>query len=176
MEGMYHKENYLDNPSELLTYLKENIAWDDRMKARKTASYGVAYNYSEISYPFQEFPDELETVRRSIEEILGFCPNNCLLNYYLTGDSTMGYHSDQVDILEEGTGVAILSLGASRVLRFRSITNKEIKHDVVLHHGSLFYMENEIQERWQHAIPKSDSKQARISLTFRKIRDDENWN
>lgn len=39
----------------------------------------------------------------------------------MDGTSSMGYHSDQTDNLEKNTGIAIISLGAERILRFRKI-------------------------------------------------------
>jgi len=62
-----------------------------------------------------------------------------------------------------------VSLGDTRVLRFRRISDKEDKIDYALPSGSLIYMNQEVQALWQHAIPKSQSDQARMSLTFRKI-------
>ena len=79
----------------------------------------------------------------------------------------MGYHSDQTDILVPGTGIAIVSLGETRILRFRNIADSEQTVDYSLTAGSLIYMNQEIQQEWQHAIPKSDTEQGRMSLTFR---------
>ena len=170
INGITYIEDFLDNPSDLFDHLRANVDWDERMFARKTASFGKAYNYSQISYPYQEFPDDINKIILGIEDALGFRPNNCLINYYLDGNSKMGYHSDQTDILEDGTGVAIVSIGATRTLRFRNIDNKEEKYDFDLPSGSLIYMTNEVQDEWQHAIPKSDTEDGRMSLTFRKMR------
>lgn len=112
------------------------MAWDEWMWARKTASFGNAYNYSQISYPYQEFTPELKSIIELISDALGFEPNNCLINYYLDGKSKMGFHSDQTDILYPGTGVAIVSIGETRTLRFRNIKNKEQIHDFALPSGS----------------------------------------
>ncbi|WP_299437741.1 alpha-ketoglutarate-dependent dioxygenase AlkB [uncultured Aquimarina sp.] len=169
MEGITYIESFIDNPSTLFQVLKDSIEWDDRMTARKTASFGKAYNYSQISYPYQEFTDELKTIVRLIDKALFFEPNNCLLNYYLDGKSSMGFHSDQTDILSKGTGVAIVSIGETRTLRFRNIKNREFRKDYKLTSGSLIYMTNELQDEWQHAIPKSDTDKGRMSLTFRKM-------
>lgn len=94
MEGITYIEDFLDNPNDLFELLRSKVAWDDSMKARKTASYGKAYNYSQIEYPYQEFLPELITIISNLKPIIGFEPNNCLLNYYLDGKSKMGYHSD----------------------------------------------------------------------------------
>lgn len=170
MNGITYIDSFIENPAALFATLKDGVDWDERMVARKTASFGVAYNYSQMSYPFQAFIPELHAIVGSIGESLGFTPNNCLINYYLNGKSKMGFHSDQTDILEAGTGVAIVSVGETRTLRFRNIADKNIIEDYALPSGSLIYMTNEVQEEWQHSIPKSDTDNGRMSLTFRKIK------
>jgi len=167
--GITFIENFIDNPDELFELLLDKVQWDERMVARKTASFGKAYNYSQMSYPFQAFLPELEQINNKINLTIGFAPNNCLINYYLDGKSKMGYHSDQIDILEKGTGVAILSIGETRSLKFRKILNPEEVLSYELQPGSLIYMTQEVQAIWQHAIPKADTEKGRISLTFRKI-------
>jgi len=170
MNGITYIENFIGSPSKLFDFLKDNVEWDERMSARKTASYGKAYNYSQISYPFQEFTPELKEIVELINSKVGFEPNNCLINYYLDGKSKMGFHSDQTDILFDGTGVGIVSIGEPRILRFRNIENREVTKDFELPSGSFIYMTNEIQDEWQHSIPKSDTENGRMSLTFRKMK------
>lgn len=170
MNGITFIESFIDNPTELFRELKNNVDWDERMSARKTASFGNAYNYSQISYPFQEFTPELNKIIESINKTLEFKPNNCLINYYMNGKSKMGFHSDQTDILYENTGVGIVSIGETRVLRFRNIADRELIKDFELPSGSFIYMTNEIQDEWQHSIPKSDTENGRMSLTFRKMK------
>ena len=82
----------------------------------------------------------------------------------------MGFHSDQTDILVENTGIAIISLGETRILRFKNIENNELIKDFELPSGSLIYMTQEVQKLWLHAIPKSNTENGRMSLTFRKIK------
>lgn len=150
-----------------MSYLIENINWDNRMSSRKTASFGKSYNYSQIEYAENTFDYNLELIRKAISKVVGFEPNNCLVNYYLDGKSKMGFHSDQTDILCDSTGVVIISLGDVRTFRFRNIENKEVFKDYILNPGSLFYMSSEIQNEWQHSVLKGKSE--RISLTFRKL-------
>lgn len=170
MDGITYIDRFISHSDELFKYLKDNVNWDERMAARKTASFGKAYNYSQISYPFQEFPNELLSILDHIEKTLNFRPNNYLINYYLDGKSRMGFHSDQTDILFEETGVAILSIGETRTLRFRNSIDKDLIHDFKLPSGSLIYMTQQVQHKWQHAIPKSNTENGRMSLTFRKIK------
>ena len=169
MVGITYIPEFVLNPAAIFDELESSISWDERMTARKTASYGVAYNYSQMSYPFNPLLPVLKQLCLDIEKQIGFEPNNCLINYYLDGKSKMGFHTDQVDILEQNTGVAIISLGQPRILRFRKIENKEDIVDFTLSSGSLLYMTQAVQAEWEHAIPKADTNLGRMSLTFRKI-------
>lgn len=171
MEGIIFKENFIVNPTELYINLVENVNWDESMTARKTASYGVAYNYSQMSYPFQDFLPSLNQIVKDITPIIGFEPNNCILNYYLDGNSKMGYHSDQIDILDSDSGIAIISVGETRTLKFRNIVNKELFESYNLNSGSLIYMTQNVQNIWQHAIPQSNTENGRISITLRKMKE-----
>ncbi len=169
MEGIIHIESFIDKHEDLFALLVANVKWDERMTARKTASFGKAYNYSQIEYPYQPFLPELEHINLQLKPVIGFKPNNCLINYYLDGKSKMGYHSDQTDILETGTGIAIVSLGETRELKFRNIQHPDQLLSYGLVSGSLIYMTQQIQNDWQHSIPKSETENGRISLTFRQL-------
>lgn len=170
MKGVLYTEHFLKEPEALYILLEKETEWDTRMRARYTASYGHAYNYSQMEYPYRPLPDYLQKLAEQMEPLLGFMPNNCLINLYRDGKSKMGFHSDQTDILEPDTGIAIVSLGETRVLRFRSIASPEEIHDYNLPAGSLLYMTQELQSAWQHAIPETTTEKGRMSLTFRCIR------
>ncbi|OLU20638.1 alpha-ketoglutarate-dependent dioxygenase AlkB [Pseudomonas sp. PA1(2017)] len=166
---IYLKSKFISYPRELFTFLRDSITWDERMRARKTASFGVSYNYSQISYEQVKMLPELESICELIELELGFRPNNCLLNYYLDENSSMGFHSDSSEELAKGTGVAIVSLGAVREIAYRSKLEPVVEFFCPLESGSLLYMSQEMQELWLHAIPKVGASGERISLTFRQI-------
>jgi alkylated DNA repair dioxygenase AlkB len=170
MDGITYIENFIDNPTELFNILTTTVKWDERMTARKTASFGNAYNYSQIDYPYQDFLPELKVIIEKLKPVIGFEPNNCLINFYMDGKSKMGYHSDQTDILETDTGIAIVSIGEPRNLKFRNIENPDQFLNYEMTAGSLVYMTQEIQTKWQHSIPKSDTENGRISLTFRQMK------
>lgn len=154
----------------LFTGVRDGTEWDARMRARLTASFGQPYNYSGISYPPNVWPPALAEVVDALERRLGFRPNNCLANYYPTGEATMGFHADSVSELTPATGVAIVSLGAERVLRFRQIADRSILCDFPLPSGSLLYMPATVQAEWKHAVPAQPECGPRISLTFRCLK------
>lgn len=155
--------------SNLFEVLSQQIEWDERMKARRTACFGQTYDDSGVDYKVVPMHHLLQPLCDRIEETLGFRPTNCLLNYYETGRSTMGFHSDATYNLAEETGVAILSIGAERTLTFRAKADHTQIVNYLLPHGSLFYMSQQTQDGWTHAVKKSDTDDARISLTFRHI-------
>ncbi len=163
--------DFIEAAKDLFAMLKASVVWDERMRARKTASFGVAYQYSQITYEEAPMPAPLAAICQRIAATLGFLPNNCLLNFYPDGNASMGFHSDAVDQLVPGTGVAIVSLGSVRDIIYRNKVDKQIEYAYPLGDGSLLYMSDLVQQEWLHAIPKADGAGERISLTFRSMRD-----
>lgn len=153
----------------LLSQLTDSVDWDNSIKARKTACYGETYDESGVDYEVQPMLDLLKPLCDRILTTLNFEPTNCLLNYYSDGKSTMGFHSDTTSNLEDETGIVIISLGAEREITFRNKDDYDLRHTFLLPHGSLFYMTQETQDYWSHAIKKSPVNDPRISLTFRRI-------
>jgi len=82
----------------------------------------------------------------------------------------MGFHSDQTDILEDDTGIVIISLGETRVLKFRNIADPAQTESYELPSGSLICMSQDVQSLWQHSVPKADTDRGRMSLTFRRLK------
>ena len=163
------RTQFVGAAGELFALLQSRVVWDERLRARKTASFGESYDYSGMTYPKVAMPAELEPVCGSIQSALGFLPNNCLLNYYPDGQSSMGFHSDDTEELADGTGVAIVSLGAERGIVFRNKQDRLNEVSYGLPSGSLLYMPRELQFEWLHAIPKAPDAGPRISLTFRLL-------
>lgn len=163
--------NFVSNHNSLLEQTMNTCDWDKSMNARWTASFGIPYEYNGMEYPVKPFPDFMLSMISEISNtIRGLEPNNCLVNLYHDGDSSMGFHSDNLEQLVEGTGVAIISLGSTRTLRYKNKTYKDNVHDYELKAGSLVYMDDDVQAEWLHAIPKCDTTEPRISLTFRQLK------
>lgn len=160
-------QNFVPNHQDLMRALVEQVNWDNRMKARMTASFGKAYNYSGISYLEQDMLPCLLDITDSLCATFGHRPTNCLINYYLDGNSSLGFHSDMVDHLEQDSGISIISLGSTRVIVFRSTRERERSVEFTLEGGSLLQMDQETQIYWMHSIPKQPITGERMSLTFR---------
>jgi len=165
-------DEFIPNHLDLFTDLKTSVNWDKRMVARHTASFGEPYNYSQMSYPAVPMHSLLQPLVEMLHQRLHICFNNCLLNYYQSGNSTMGFHSDDTSQLEPGTGVAIISLGAARKITYRHKDNHDIRSSFLLTSGSLLYMDSVVQAEWMHGIRKQPNTDSRISLTWRAFTKD----
>jgi alkylated DNA repair dioxygenase AlkB len=155
--------------TKLYQQLCDQIDWDERISARKTACYGLAYNYSGLVYEDQPMHDLLVPICEQLATTLGFKPNSCLINFYEDGRAKMGFHSDEIDNLEAGTEIIIISLGVERKLSFRSKADYEDRRYYLLPHGSMLHMSQRTQEHWSHAIKRATVTAGRISLTLRRI-------
>ena len=167
----FFRPGFVAGSQELFDRLAAEVAWDDRIRTRRVASFGVPYNYSGTIWPETPIPAPLVPVLAAVAGAVGYEPNNCLANYYPTGDSTMGYHADSVAELEPCTGISIVSLGAARAISFRRDADRSKVHELLLEGGSLLHMTAAMQSAWRHAVLRAESVSAgRISLTFRRIK------
>jgi alkylated DNA repair dioxygenase AlkB len=164
-------DGFLKKQGELFRALVETVPWDETMTARKTASFGVPYNYVQMVYAAAPMHPLLVGVADRLFDHLGIRFNNCLLNYYETGHNRMGFHADDTTGLVPGTGVAIVSVGSPRAITFRYREDPERRHKFTLQPGSLLYMQSAVQEEWFHAINRQKGVGPRISLTWRLFKD-----
>lgn len=167
--ALWIEEGFWPEHEALFERLMREVSWEHSMAARRTASFGVPYDYAQMSYPEKPMHPALAPVQDALEARLGFRFNNCLLNHYPDERSKMGFHADETKDLVPGTGVAIVSVGAERKISFRD-RNKERHRSYVLPPGSLLYMEPEVQDEWVHAIKRRRRPAGpRVSLTWRSF-------
>ncbi|MFE1440508.1 alpha-ketoglutarate-dependent dioxygenase AlkB [Streptomyces sp. NPDC058739] len=161
----YHADA-LPDPDADLAFMLAEVTWDERMRARRTASFGLPYNYSGQQYDTAPMPPQIAAIGARAGAHAGHPFNNCLANLYDNGDSTMGFHQDSYDGLVSGSTIAIVSLGATRRLAFRSL-DRAHREELALEHGSLLLMTAVTQRGWTHSVPRDRSAGRRVSLTFR---------
>lgn len=161
---------FIEDAEQLFERARSEVPWTEQMVSRKTASMGLPYIYKGATYPVCAWLPVIEAVRQQVAAAVGFMPTNCLMNYYPTGRHSLGWHSDDVEILQPGTGIAIVSLGVARPLRLRRHGEAGyIYESMMLEPGSLLYMTPQMQAVWQHSLRRADTPRGRISLTFRQI-------
>ncbi len=141
---------------------------------RLTALYannGKEYSYSNITMKPHPFSNDLLELKRNVEKMASIEFSTCLLNLYRDGKDSNGWHSDDEKELGSNPIIASVSLGAERFFHLRHKLEKNLKHKIMLEHGSLLVMKGATQHFWQHQIPKTAKKIGeRINLTFRVIR------
>lgn len=164
---------------EYLELLTESLNWERRKDAPRseywTSTLGKPYTYGrgagQRTYYSQPTYWPIERVKDILEERLGFRYEGCFLNMYKDGHDHLGWHSDDDPGINHARPIAVVSLGASRVLSMRSRNGAD--HDAVpLHTGSLLLMGAGMQQDWQHKITRGDREGLgpRISLTFRSLK------
>ncbi len=163
-----------------LQCLKRECKWNqDKIKLfgkmllqpRLSAWYGEAdYSYSGLTMLAQPWSATLMELKMLAEMSTGAAYNSVLLNLYRGGQDSMGWHSDDEKELGPEPSIASISLGEPRVFHFRHRKDKNLKHKILLEHGSLLFMSGSTQTYWHHQLPKTRKNIGeRINLTFRFI-------
>ena len=117
--------------------------------------------------------DDLLEIKMAIEPLANSKFNSVLINYYRDGKDRVAWHSDDEKELGKNPVIASVSLGAERKFKMRHKKYKEnnLKHEIMLNHGSLLIMSGTTQHYWMHEIPRTAKPIGpRINLTFRVIR------
>jgi alkylated DNA repair dioxygenase AlkB len=138
---------------------------------REIAWFGThAYRYSRITHPAAPMPAVIAALSARVAEATGQPYNGVLLNRYRHGRDSMGWHADDDYDAGPHSGVASVSLGATRRFRLRTRGEPRQSLGVDLTDGSLLFMAPGTQQRWQHAITRTARPVGiRINLTFRHL-------
>ncbi|MHB1739174.1 MAG: alpha-ketoglutarate-dependent dioxygenase AlkB family protein [Actinomycetes bacterium] len=176
-----HVPGWLPDPDQALTAVLAELAWvqepvvmfgQPSRAPRLTAVAGEwmtpASRYRTPCSPAPWTPSTAR-IRDAVAAMLpGWDPNGLIANWYRDGQDSIGWHADDEPRLGRNPVVASVSLGASRVFRFRRGTSGPTVVTVPLGHGDLCIMGGATQTEFQHAIHKTRSDPgARVSLTFR---------
>lgn len=165
----------------LLRSLKAELTWRQEtirlfgkpvLIPRMQAWYGdkeAYYKYSGLPLIPLPWTHTLKSIKFDLENILSVSFNSVLANLYRDGQDSMGWHSDNEKQLADKPIIASLSLGQSRKFLIKHKSSGE-KIDLILQSGSLLIMHGNLQQHWQHSIPKTKKIIGnRINLTFRTI-------
>jgi len=134
------------------------------------------YRLSEGNLP----PALVEAARRTIEAT-GAPFNRAGLNLYRDGRDSVAPHNDHLYEIVAGYPIALISLGATRLMTIRSKTKPPLDSardrrrllDLDLEEGSLLLMSYETQFHYDHGVPKTRASVGpRISVALR-VRPDE---
>ena len=179
----YHRDFMIqDEAKRLLQILRTELLWreDDIKMFGKTykiprlqAWYGdpkAHYKYSGIDLPLNPWDETLYSIKTKIENLTGDSYNSVLANWYRDGQDSNGWHADDEKELGKNPIIASVSLGSERVFQMKHRTEKSLRKNILLEHGSLLIMRDQTQHFWLHQIAKSKKVTGdRINLTFRKV-------
>ena len=182
-EDWIYVERFFQPAESLLFFnaLKQELNWKQESitlfgktypEPRLTAWYalnGEGYSYSNKMNIPDSFTPVLKELLHAVSEFTGDSFNSVLANCYRNGNDRMGWHSDNEPELGINPSIVSLSFGAGRDFLFRPLHGGETQ-SVLLASGSLFWMKNQFQSRYKHALPaRKRIREERINLTFRKI-------
>lgn len=140
---------------------------------RLTALYGnlgKPYSYSGITMHPIAWSPLVWLLKEEVETIAQHSFTSVLLNLYRNEKDSNGWHADNEKELGRDPIIASISLGETRKFQIKHTTNRNIKCDILLEHGSLLLMKEGAQVHYKHQLPKATQpKNARINLTFRTV-------
>ena len=166
---------YFNNLLETINWQQDTITifGKTHLQPRLTAFYannGKTYKYSSIIMQPHTFEGHLLKIKNTIETKLKIKFTSCLANLYRNGKDSNGWHSDNEKELGANPIIASVSFGVERPFHLKHQFNKDLKHKLILEHGSLLLMKGKTQANWLHQIPKTKKEIGkRINLTFRII-------
>ncbi|MDP9016851.1 MAG: alpha-ketoglutarate-dependent dioxygenase AlkB, partial [Candidatus Eremiobacteraeota bacterium] len=102
----------------------------------------------------QPVPPLLQMVRERVQEQLAMSFSAISLNYYRDGFDSVAWHSDKDEDLCADPIVALVSLGATRQMQFRTKALPRTQARCDLEPGSILAMRGDVQAYWEHHIPK----------------------
>lgn len=182
---LHYQPGFIDDTAELFKQLRDGVDWHQpilKVFGRSSPSprlvcfvgdEGLSYRYSGQTHRSAPWPKALLALRARLANDY-HCHFNCaLLNYYRSGDDTMGWHSDDEAELGPAPLIASVSLGGCRDLRMRpkprGLASSEAAFNLALEDGSLLLMLPPIQRHWQHSLPRRAKRGGRINITFRRL-------
>lgn len=188
---VYHKSAFIaaDVASALFKSIKEDIVWRQESIRFKSVTMdlprlvawhgdpGAKYWYSGIENVPEPWTGNLRELRDACNAVcMGFPFNSVLLNYYRSGNDSIGMHCDNERDLSQGSSIVTISLGGPRRFDLKSkakLDGKHVKKSITLEAGSMLVMCGSCQRDWLHGIEKdpklAPEQQERISLTFRSV-------
>ena len=144
---------------------------------RKQAAYspvlGMTYSFSGTTVEARDEAEVplLKELRLYVEEKTGVAFNFVFINYYETGQNTIGWHSDDEKDMVAGATIGSLTFGTSRDFDFRLKKDSSVKHRVQLHDNHLLLMLHPTNRDWHHSLPRrARVNQPRVNLTFRQFK------
>lgn len=147
MNTIIHTPLFLENSEELFNTIFQKTEWSK-----------INYFKRHVSHYNANIP-ELNIILLDIEKQFSRKVAGAFLNYYENGNEYAPYHADKYNC-----DTCLISLGTTRILRYKENTTKE-KFDYILNSGDLLFIPNEMNNNYKHSLLQTKKvDKARISI------------
>ena len=148
--------------------LREGVAWQSERRRMYDRDVDVPRLVARYRLDDAELPATLADAAELASRVTGTLFNTAGLNFYRDGRDSVAPHNDHLYEIVAEHPIALISLGATRLMTLRSKTLPRRILDLNLEQGSLLVMSYETQLHYDHGIPKTKSPaDARISIALR---------
>ena len=150
--------------------LREGVDWQSERRRMYDRDVDVPRLVARYALGDEQLPAALrEAVDRAGRDT-GAPFNSVGLNLYRDGHDSVAPHNDHLYEISAGYPIALISLGATRLMTIRSKRGKGKRRvlDLDLEDGSLILMSYETQLHYDHGVPKMRTTVGpRISIALR---------
>ena len=154
--------------------LDKTISYTEIFSNRSVEYYGeYPYSYNNTTHDPKPIASNkyLCNIINQLKIVMpNYCFNSVMITKFNDGSQYIGYHSDYEDSISSDSDIVTISLGESRILKFKAKhdnSQPEVSNKLV--HGDLYSMSKKSQNYFKHSIPIDFSTNPRISITFRQI-------
>ena len=142
---------------------------------KQVVNLGATYSYSgkTIQKTDWSLAPSIKALMEKINKSLGLDFNSALINWYPKGKPVgISAHQDIESCLHR-IGIVSVSLGINSNCNFifRDKRTKAIVSQHELKHGDVFFFDDEMNTTCTHEIPKVIFPNGRVSITFRKFKE-----
>jgi alkylated DNA repair dioxygenase AlkB len=148
--------------------LREGVAWQSERRRMYDRDVDVPRLVARYRLEDRDLPPTLADAAAHVAATTGTPFNSAGLNLYRDGRDSVAPHNDHLYEIVVGHPIALISLGATRLMTIRSKNKPRRVFDLDLEAGSLLLMSYETQRNYDHGIPKTRAAVgARISVALR---------
>jgi alkylated DNA repair dioxygenase AlkB len=148
--------------------LREEVPWHSERRRMYDRDVDVPRLVASYRLADKHLPPVLAQAARRAADLTATPFNSVGLNFYRNGRDSVAPHNDHLYEIVVGHPIALISLGATRLMTIRSKAKPRRIFDLDLEEGSLLIMSYETQFHYDHGIPKTRAAIGeRISVALR---------
>ena len=158
-----HQRALVDGTEALFETLRNQVTW----QAKRRTMYDRVVDVPRLLGGFGgDVPPLIRTLQEQPNARYSVVLNRLSLARYRDGNDSVAWHGDRIGIHRPWSIVAILSVGGPRRFLMRPSGGGK-SFCVNVGTGDLVVMGGDVQETWEHCIPKTTAAYPRIAVMFR---------